>query len=168
MMAVWTAAMAAVFEKGSWTRGDTLAAIFCIVGIILVTKPAPLFYHPSEDDEGNVTLGITCALVSAISQGAVNMCIRRIREEDTSVLTLYAMVSESLGSLLSLIPLCDVYGSYIEWSSLRGLPFRQRCGINYLILKSFDLFTFCAINPLYLSMLCSGILYLHGLTGDDL
>ena len=85
---LWTAAMAAVLEKGSWTRGDTLAALLCIAGIVLVTKPDPL-----KESEGKVVLGITCAIVSAMSQGAVNMTIRRIKEEDTSVITLYAMVS---------------------------------------------------------------------------
>ena len=88
---LWTAAISAVFEKGDWNKGDTLAALACIVGIILVTKPDPIFPH-NDEDEGNTPFGIACAVVAAMSQGAVNVCIRRIKAEDTSVITLYAMV----------------------------------------------------------------------------
>lgn len=89
---VWTAVLAVFVENGSWSKGDTLAAVFCTGGVVLVTKPGPLFPGPDSESSSDVAMGVICALVAAISQAGVNMTIRKIKDEDTSVITLYAMV----------------------------------------------------------------------------
>jgi hypothetical protein len=40
---LWTALLAAVFEKGSWTRWDSTGALCCLAGVVLMLQPPPLF-----------------------------------------------------------------------------------------------------------------------------
>ena len=91
---LWTAALAVLLERGTWKWGDTFAAIFCLLGVVLVVKPTPIWHPAKKKDDHNPLLGLCCAVLSAVSQAGVNMTIRRIKEEDTSVITLYAMVVE--------------------------------------------------------------------------
>jgi len=92
---LWAAAMSYFFEKGSWRCIDTFAALCCIWGIILATKPAPLF-HGREKKDGDLALGLTCATVHAITQAASTMTIRAVREEHTSIIALYSMAGSAI------------------------------------------------------------------------
>jgi len=101
---MWTAVLGAVFEKGTWNTGDTIATLFCIIGLVLITQPGPLFddenmqsqqqqQQQQQHKRGDPLLGYLAALMSAISHGFLNLTIRRIKDEDTSVVTIYGMVS---------------------------------------------------------------------------
>ena len=80
-------------EKGAWTRADTLAALLSLGGVVLIVKPQPFFGTSAREGVGDIVLGIVCAFTAAIAQAGLNMTIRLIRDENTSVITLYAMVS---------------------------------------------------------------------------
>jgi drug/metabolite transporter (DMT)-like permease len=88
---LWTAILSVVTEKkGSWTRSDTAAAVCCIFGMVLIMKPPAIFGGEATSPETG--LGVMSALISAISMAGVNISIRKVKEEDTSTITLYAMV----------------------------------------------------------------------------
>lgn len=40
---LWTAMLGVFTERGSWTRYDTAAAFICVIGVVLILRPAPFF-----------------------------------------------------------------------------------------------------------------------------
>ena len=80
-------------EKGAWTQVNTLAALLSLGGVVLIVKPQPLFGMSAKEGVGDTVLGVVCAFTAAIAQAGLNMTIRLMRDENTSVITLYAMVS---------------------------------------------------------------------------
>lgn len=101
---LWTAALACVFDKGAWGMVDTFAALCCLMGMLLITRPPGVFADTSlPADSGRKplsSLGLLSALVSAITAAGVNLTIRRLKSEEAATITLYAMV----GSIVVVLP----------------------------------------------------------------
>ncbi|GAB5031749.1 Hypothetical protein NocV09_00700170 [Nannochloropsis oceanica] len=89
---------------GTWSHFDTLAAICCTVGVLLVLKPSPLSSTPSLPPSPlptgastpilrNTPFGILMALVSAVTTAAFTVLTRYVQHENTSVVSGYVMVA---------------------------------------------------------------------------
>lgn len=101
---LWTALIAVSVRKGTWSHFDTLAAICCTVGVLLVLKPSPLSSTPSLPPSPlptgastpilrNTPFGILMALVSAVTTAAFTVLTRYVQHENTSVVSGYVMVA---------------------------------------------------------------------------
>jgi len=86
-----------MYSKDNWFLSDTLSCVACLVGMISINHPA-FTIGPSTRTFKQVLLGITAALLSAITAAGVNISIRKLKNETTAVITLYAMVGSILVS----------------------------------------------------------------------
>jgi drug/metabolite transporter (DMT)-like permease len=78
---------------------DSLSALCCVVGMLLITRP-PLLFPSAQPSKPVNALGVLAGLVSALSAAGVNLTIRRLKSETAATITLYAM----LGSVLVVLP----------------------------------------------------------------
>lgn len=101
---LWTAVLSRVFGIGSWAWIDTFSAVSCLVGMCLVTQPAFLFGGggglQGKKTEVASAGGIFAAILSAVTAAGVNITISKLKNEDSSTITLYAMV----GSIIVALP----------------------------------------------------------------
>ena len=101
------------FPHSTWAHIDTVSAVACLVGMLMVTQP-PFFFGSKQLERASraaaagggpsiftsMLPGIVAALVSAITAAGVNVLISKLKGEDACTITLYAM----LGSVVVAFP----------------------------------------------------------------
>jgi drug/metabolite transporter (DMT)-like permease len=80
---LWTALFSVFLKRKVWHKIDTLATILCLIGLGIITS----FNY----NDRNFLIYILFALLSAILQGGVNVMIDEIKDENTIIISLYAM-----------------------------------------------------------------------------
>lgn len=88
---LWTGLFSYARGNGNWYIQDTVASMLCISGVTLVTT-----MNGRHDSSPYFIMGICTALVSAVSQGMVNVTIQDIRDEDPVMVTMFSMVMSGL------------------------------------------------------------------------
>lgn len=63
--------------------------------MIFITQPPGIFARGEGEDFVKVLPGFFSAIFSAISMAGVNISIRKLKNEDPSVVTFYAMIGKS-------------------------------------------------------------------------
>lgn len=84
---------------GTWHWVDTVSAVCCFLGMIFITRPPGIFGKAEGEDFAKDLPGFFSAIFSAISMAGVNISIRKLKNEDPSVITFYAMAGKSLSFL---------------------------------------------------------------------
>jgi drug/metabolite transporter (DMT)-like permease len=79
---LWTAFFSAFVKRKVWHRIDTVATILCLIGLGIIT---------SFNYNDRKLIYILLALLSAILQGGVNVMIDEIKDENTIIISLFAM-----------------------------------------------------------------------------
>lgn len=98
---LFTAAMLSCFDEGTWSMSNSVAAVTCIFGMVLMTKCPPFFPRPSQP-LSDMMPGLLASFASALSMAGINVCVRRMPQEDLLVITWWGMV----GSLVLALPGC--------------------------------------------------------------
>lgn len=96
-MPLWTAFFAAVVFRRSWGRAQVALSVILAVGVILVLQPEPIFGNGSPPELDGVLSALGFAIFNA---GAVLVTNEKLRSEDPSLLSLFAM---SFGAVCSAV-----------------------------------------------------------------
>jgi drug/metabolite transporter (DMT)-like permease len=82
---IFTGLMSCICKKNNWTTINTISLIICFSGLLIIC------YKGFKDRIANFFIGFVAALSSAIFSALVNITINEIKDENTFIITFYAM-----------------------------------------------------------------------------
>lgn len=122
---VFTAIGAAIFLREGVSRGLGLSFVFCLVGVVLVARPALLFGETvSRLDPGVVAI----ALLGAVLSAGAYVCVRRLGASEHPLVIVFYFPLVALPFSLPLVARDAVMPQGLDWWMLLGVGVSSQLG----------------------------------------
>jgi len=82
---IFTGLMSCICKKNNWTTINTISLVICFSGLLIIC------FKGFKERITNFFIGFVAALLSAVFSALVNITIGEIKDEDTFIITFYAM-----------------------------------------------------------------------------